>query len=330
MASVNLYNVLNLKESCDKQSIKNAYRKLVKKYHPDKGGDIDLYELITHAYNILINPESRKEYDATLKLSNDTEYDFNLLKKRFDEFKSAQENDTKDKSDIKKEFDKAFEEFDQRHGLQRDEIGVELPAWDAKQRMNDLEMTREQEDIENTQDQIFNENEKFDGKKFNQVWNQLHQNGISEMIVHDGNPLPWGTEDELIGAKYGEDNLYEESQHQIFGAKYSSIEQPKKIKKIKDLKKLNVVLDATEEPTPEEYKDLLAERIRQRDLETQKIADMEVEDFDNDDATMGGYGFSHHLGDISHIDWENNSDLSKKYQKMLQYRENEIGKNKKQ
>lgn len=328
MASVNLYNVLNLKESCDKQSIKDAYRKLVKKYHPDKGGDIDLYELITHAYNILINQESRKEYDATLKLSNDTQHDFSLLKKQFDEFRTAQQNDTKDKSDLKKEFNKAFQEFDQKHGFQRDEVGVELPAWDAKQRMSDLEMTREQEDIENTQDQIFNSNEKFDEKKFNEVWNRLHQNGVSDMIVHDGNPLPWGIEDELIGAKYGEDNLYEETPDQIFCHRYSSIEQPKKIKKLKDLKKLNTVLDTNEEPSPEEYKDLLADRIRQRDLETKKIADMDMEDFDND-QTMGGYGFSHQLGDVSSIEWDNNNDLSKKYQKMLQYRDDELGKNKK-
>lgn len=323
MASVNLYNVLNLKETCDKQSIKDAYRKLVKKYHPDKGGDIDLYELITHAYNILSNHESRKEYDATLKLSNETQHDFSVLKQKYEEFKSAQQSEIKDKSDLKKEFSKAFQEFDQKHGFQRDEMGTELPAWDAKQRMNDLEMTREQEDIENTQDPLFDK-EKFNEKKFNEMWNRLHHNTVSDMVVHDGNPLPWGTEDELLGAKYGDDNLYEETQTPIFGHKYSSIEQPKKIKKMKDLKKIQVV-STKEEPSPEEYKDLLADRIRQRDLETKKIADMDMEDFDNDD-TMGGYGFSHQLGDVSGIEWDNNSDLSKKYQKMLQYRDEELNK----
>lgn len=43
--------------------LKKQYHKLAKKYHPDRGGDDEHFKKITHAYNMLTNPEYQLEHE---------------------------------------------------------------------------------------------------------------------------------------------------------------------------------------------------------------------------------------------------------------------------
>lgn len=62
-----LYEVLGVDRNADEATLKKAYRKLAKKYHPDVNpGDKDAeqkFKEATNAYAILSDPQKRKQYD---------------------------------------------------------------------------------------------------------------------------------------------------------------------------------------------------------------------------------------------------------------------------
>ncbi len=65
---MSLYDDLALGKGATEHMIKENYRKLAKRYHPDKAGknfDKERWAKILHAYEILSDPEKRKVYDET-------------------------------------------------------------------------------------------------------------------------------------------------------------------------------------------------------------------------------------------------------------------------
>lgn len=62
---MNLYEILELDTSASINDIKINYKRLAKKYHPDRNKDpnsIEKFQKITYAYEILLDDKSRKEY----------------------------------------------------------------------------------------------------------------------------------------------------------------------------------------------------------------------------------------------------------------------------
>ena len=59
-----LYEELELTPFCTKEDIKKAYRKKMKKVHPDVGGDPEEFKQVQKAYLILSDSESRYKYDS--------------------------------------------------------------------------------------------------------------------------------------------------------------------------------------------------------------------------------------------------------------------------
>ena len=66
MSFIDYYAVLGVARDALQDDIKTEFRKLVLKFHPDRGnGDREKFHQITEAYNVLSNPEKRRQYDLS-------------------------------------------------------------------------------------------------------------------------------------------------------------------------------------------------------------------------------------------------------------------------
>lgn len=110
----NFYDILGVTKNAGKEEIKNAYRKLAHKYHPDKsGGSEEKFKEINEAYQVLSDDKKRAEYDRYGRVFSDYGngngaqgfgFDFNGFDQNFAGF---------DFSDI---FDDFLGSFDARRG----------------------------------------------------------------------------------------------------------------------------------------------------------------------------------------------------------------------
>lgn len=65
--TLNYYHILGVSYYATFKEIKEAYRKKVKEYHPDKkSGNAELFKSVKEAYEVLQNSEKRKQYDEML------------------------------------------------------------------------------------------------------------------------------------------------------------------------------------------------------------------------------------------------------------------------
>ncbi len=62
------YKILGIKRNASQKEIKNAYRNLAKKHHPDATGEKtdEQFKNIQEAYSTLSDPEKRSDYDTCL------------------------------------------------------------------------------------------------------------------------------------------------------------------------------------------------------------------------------------------------------------------------
>ena len=58
----NPFQILGVQESANDQEIKKAYKKLALQHHPDKGGDVKQFQIVSEAYDQIKTAEKRQQY----------------------------------------------------------------------------------------------------------------------------------------------------------------------------------------------------------------------------------------------------------------------------
>jgi curved DNA-binding protein CbpA len=112
----NLYELLNVPTDCTNEEIRKSFRRIIKKFHPDKISAIEekLYYNITYAHHILSNPTTRVKYNNWLLNSNKQH---SQLKDNFkNEEKTIREYFPQTKEEAAVDFSKQFDILSKRHG----------------------------------------------------------------------------------------------------------------------------------------------------------------------------------------------------------------------
>ena len=335
-STVNLYDVLNLKNDCSQQDIKRAHIRLMKKYHPDKkGGNKDMFELVTHAYNRLSNIEYRAEYDKIYNLSQQSDNTFLQLRENYNNYNRARKTDITQpsKTDSIGQFNKMNKEMDLKHNFRRndykDEQDDPLTEKQTNEMYSDYQMARETDDIEDMPDEIFNKNN-FDNRVFNEMYDK-YSGGERELIPSSSNPDPYNMTDNNFAPINNLGELFDERSSNT-SSDYSNIMKKRKRIKIskKDVRSMKGVSYTTDHnKLSKDYNKTLEERMKNISMDMKKYTRdaMTLKDYttDKDDPTLGGYGIFHNIGgSVKKIEWDNdNDDIRRQYNRLLDIRKKE-------
>jgi curved DNA-binding protein CbpA len=237
------YKILGVNINDTIENIKINGQKKISKFHPDKvksslqkitnlderekeKKSIEMqYKLVTEAYNVLKDPNRRKQYDLEKKTIDGK--DFISQKKAFKDFIELNNSEIVSEDKKKLNYLLASQEFDKKNNFKKDKLTVKpLTKEECAQKFTDLQMQRDME---------FNEiipKNKFMGKTFNLVdfnenWerqNKKHlkksKNNDSSLILLDGISaandvgLTGGSNFISIDANY--DDLFTEKNSDLF------------------------------------------------------------------------------------------------------------------
>lgn len=269
---IDLYKVLNIEQDATLKDVRKSFRKLSKKYHPDKLKTPNMnylipiyqkkYELITTAYNILSDKDCRREYDQ-MSYINKKQHDFIGLKEKFDDDQNSREKP------LTKE--EAFHMYD--------EISNNL---DKKHKIKDFE--------ERTISKILSERENLpqidqldnvdDDESFN---NEFYKNVQKDTkIIKHTNPVAAS----IINTEYQDINNIDELYSNKESTKYSNLN---------DKSVYSICIEDLDSSQINEKS--IVNRMENYENETSRFKNMNVQDFNKNNALPQntGYNFSNEI-----------------------------------
>lgn len=192
---IDFYEILDVDIEATVEEIKKKYIEMAKKYHPDqKTGNVEMFQKISKAYEVLSNKETRKEYDLYFlkKSYNELQEDtFFSMKDQFKEYLTVNDNKKKmTKEELDKIYDDVFKDRD-------DFVEKILDVTDTLKRINDINFEREVTNIESTDEQLKSIIENNPDLKIGQVLEYIketNKNANNEIVNTD-----FGTLDTLPG-----------------------------------------------------------------------------------------------------------------------------------
>lgn len=288
LAQLDLYKILQIDSNSDRSTIKKAYKKLVLKYHPDKGGSEEHFDAIEKAYSILVINKKRQKYDFLRKENQKKQKVHYNFKSSFQKHLDEEKKNWKPKDEREKLFNEKWENLDKKHGVSSGKIKP-IKKDDAIQKMKDLHQMRENEK--------FNHEKLFDKKINSTLFNKLFEkykekqnNNIKEYKGSIDAVNPYQNFSSL-----NQNNLYtNDKSSTIFGNNYSSFNDGftinSKVKK-SDLKDIQEKKSDYNDHNKKDdnYKKLLEERMLQYNSNTKNFKDYKFSKFDENNFI--NYGF---------------------------------------
>jgi DnaJ family protein B protein 11 len=192
---VNYYKILGITKLSTDDEIKNAYKKLALKWHPDKNKNKNTeikFQNIIEAYNILGNIDKRKQYDEDELNKNKSIKDTINITKQNKSIKDTinitkqnnnlKENETKQNNNLKENETKQFNNISPNTGTTFTTTINGLPVGTSTNGMPDLDALFRQ---------IFGSNNMFNGigNQVEQVLNNISKTKIQESNTNEQSPL---------------------------------------------------------------------------------------------------------------------------------------------
>ena len=324
MTTVDLYDVLNLESECTKQDIIKSYRKLVKKYHPDKpSGNNEIFELINIAFDTLSNEKKRNEYDSLKKVSDESSKKHHQRHSEFSEFVKLQENTQVDKDVAQINFKQQFNELNIKNKYDpTTENNKELSVEETTKLLEELQDLRENEDIEEIQEKIFENTGDFDLGKFNAAFEKAHYNINDDMLVkHKENPDALND----VDSKYYSscDGNYGDIFTDVNDDKYYNINNEQEHKTTITQEHMNTIKTNDDvynhNKTYDDYNKYLDELVQQRMADREKDLEMDMSEYKTD-LDMNGYGILNKIGVDVSGQLELDDNIADKYEQLKQSR----------
>jgi curved DNA-binding protein CbpA len=178
------YSILGCSENCSIVDIKKSYKRLAMKWHPDRGGDSDKFNLLTKAYLSLIDKYKQSQDNnsfSDLKISS-TDY--------------VKQQDNNPRENVKMDSDNFnIETFNKMYTENR------------LSDVNDEGYTNWYKEGEDIDDTPIISSDKFNINIFNSVFENSKNDNNSNSIVEYKDPIPTNINNELAFNNLGEGNI---------------------------------------------------------------------------------------------------------------------------
>jgi curved DNA-binding protein CbpA len=174
---IDYYKILDVDMEASIDEIKKKYIELAKKVHPDqKQGNSEMFQLVSKAYEVLSNKETRKEYDLYFlnKSFNELKEDsFFSLRDQFSEFITMNDKKKLSKDELDKLYDDVFKD-------REDFLEKKLDIAETTKRINDISFERDATDIETNDELLKSIIEKNPNLEIGEVLEFIKENNKNE------------------------------------------------------------------------------------------------------------------------------------------------------
>lgn len=185
----NLYEILNLPNNCTTGDIKMKFRKLIKKFHPDKITKLEekIYYYITLANHVLSNIEYRSAYDAwLLNNTNTRNVEENNIRESNDDIKKYFPSNP---GEARREYEIRCQKLWERHGAYNEDSRSFSARFDEKMSQRNELRDIEKEDFRNMKDfnKTFDQRKNPDGKYGSDIITYKKNNQITQYEFNNKN-----------------------------------------------------------------------------------------------------------------------------------------------